>query len=312
MELSLGRGQWKHPLVSPITRNQALGAAVAAYLLWGFLPPFLAALKPAGPLEILGHRIVWSFVLVLLVLLALRGGWGWLRTSVFTRRALPTLIAAAVLVGTNWLVYIWAVNNNHVVEASLGYFINPLVNVVFGVLIFGERLNLGAKIGGGIVLLGVIVISIGSWQGLWVSLSLAFTFGLYGVVKKRSTLTALQGLLVESAFLTPLALPYLLWLGPNGQFGTSTAMSTMLILAGAVTALPLWFFAVAAPRLQFGVLGVLQYLAPTIQFLLGITVFGEQVSLSYWIGLIGVWAGSAIYLAMTIRNQEVPAVEEPT
>ena len=312
MELSLGRGRWKHPLVSQITRNQAIGAAVTAYLLWGFLPPFLAALKPAGPLEILGHRIVWSFVLVLLVLLALRGGWGWLRTSVFTRQALPTLIAAAVLVGTNWLVYIWAVNNNHVVEASLGYFINPLVNVVFGVLIFGERLNLGAKVGGGIVLLGVVVISIGSWQGLWVSLSLACTFGLYGVVKKRSTLTALQGLLVESAFLTPLALPYLLWLGPNGQFGTSAAMSSMLILAGAVTALPLWFFAVAAPRLQFGVLGVLQYLAPTIQFLLGITVFGEQVSLSYWIGLIGVWTGSAIYLAMTIRNQEVPAVEEPT
>ncbi|HVK44424.1 MAG TPA: EamA family transporter RarD [Micropruina sp.] len=297
--------------MSPISRNQALGAAIAAYLLWGFLPPFLAALKPAGPLEILGHRIVWSFVLVLAVLLGLRQGWSWLRTSVFTRAALPSLLAAAGLIGVNWLVYIWAVNNHHVVEASLGYFINPLVNVLFGVLIFGERLGVGARVGGAVVLLGVVVISAGNWQGLWVSLTLACSFGLYGVVKKRSKLTGLQGLLIESAFLTPLALPYLLWLGPNGQFGTSWQMSLMLMAAGAVTALPLWFFAVAAPRLPFGVLGVLQYVAPTIQFVLGITIFGEQVTLSYWIGLVGVWVGSAIYLTMTIRDHEAPAVEEP-
>ena len=297
--------------MSPISRNQALGAAIAAYLLWGFLPPFLAALKPAGPLEILGHRIVWSFVLVLAVLLGLRQGWSWLRTSVFTRAALPSLLAAAGLIGVNWLVYIWAVSNHHVVEASLGYFINPLVNVLFGVLIFGERLGVGARVGGAVVLLGVVVISAGNWQGLWVSLTLACSFGLYGVVKKRSKLTGLQGLLIESAFLTPLALPYLLWLGPNGQFGTSWQMSLMLMAAGAVTALPLWFFAVAAPRLPFGVLGVLQYVAPTIQFVLGITIFGEQVTLSYWIGLVGVWVGSAIYLTMTIRDHEAPAVEEP-
>jgi chloramphenicol-sensitive protein RarD len=182
---------------------------------------------------------------------------------------------------------------------------------LFGVLIFGERLGVGARVGGAVVLLGVVVISAGNWQGLWVSLTLACSFGLYGVVKKRSKLTGLQGLLVESAFLTPLALPYLLWLGPNGQFGTSWQMSLMLMAAGAVTALPLWFFAVAAPRLPFGVLGVLQYVAPTIQFVLGITIFGEQVTLSYWIGLVGVWVGSAIYLTMTIRDHEAPAVEEP-
>ena len=298
-------------MVAPISRNQALGAAIAAYLLWGFLPPFLAALKPAVPTEILAHRIVWSFVLVLLVLACMRSRWDWLRSQVFTRAALPSLVAAACLIGPNWLVYIWAVNNQHVVEASLGYFINPLVNVLFGVLLFRERLSRGARVGGAIVLLGVVIISAGNWQGLWVSLTLAFSFGLYGVVKKRSTLTALQGLLIESAFLTPLALPYLLRLGPQGQFGTTATMTTMLILAGAVTAIPLWFFAVAAPRLQFGVLGVLQYLAPSIQFLLGITLFGEQVNLTYWIGLIGVWVGSAIYLAMTIRGNEAPAVDEP-
>ena len=312
MKLSLGRVRWNDRQVPPISRNQALGAAVAAYVLWGFLPPFLAALKPAGPLEILGNRVVWSFVLVLTVLLCLRSGWGWLRTSVFTRAALPTLIAAAALIGVNWLVYIWAVNNNHVVEASLGYFINPLVNVLFGVLLFKERLGVGGRVGGAIVVLGVAIISVGNWSGLWVSLTLACSFGLYGVVKKRSKLTALQGLLVESGFLTPLALTYLIWLGPNGQFGTSVQMSLMLMAAGAVTALPLWFFAIAAPRLQFGVLGVLQYVAPTIQFLLGITIFGEHVTASYWIGLIGVWIGSAIYLTMTIRDHEVPAVEEPT
>lgn len=297
--------------MSPITRRQALTAAVAAYVLWGFLPPFLAALQPAGMLEILAHRIVWSFVIVLAILLALRGGWGWLRTSVFTRKAMPSLVIAATMIGLNWLIYIWAVNNHHVVEASLGYFINPLVNVLFGVLLFGERLGLGARIGGAIVLAGVVVISAGSWQGLWVSLSLACSFGLYGVVKKKASLTALQGLLVESGLLAPLALPYLLWLGPAGQFGQAAGLTSLLVLAGAVTALPLWLFAVAAPRLPFGVLGVLQYLAPTIQFLLGITVFGEHVSVPYWIGLIGVWVGSAIYLTLTIRDRGPTDASEP-
>ncbi|MFT4297110.1 MAG: EamA family transporter RarD [Micropruina sp.] len=298
--------------MSPITRGQALGAAASAYVLWGFLPPFLASLKPAGPLEILSHRIVWSFALVLLILLGLRSGWGWLRSSVFTRRAFPVLLAAAALIGTNWLVYIWAVANDHVVEASLGYFINPLVNVLFGVLMFGERPSRGARVGGAIVLLGVVVISAGSWQGLWVSLTLACSFGLYGVVKKRSQLTALQGLLVESGLLLPLAVPYLLWLGGDGQFGRAWAGSAMLVLAGGITALPLWFFAVAAPRLQFGVLGVLQYVSPTIQFLLGITVFGEHVTPVYWMGLVGVWVGSVIYLTMTIRAHQPPEALEPT
>ncbi len=298
--------------MSEISSKQALAAATAAYVTWGFLPPFLAALQPANPLEILAHRIVWSFVLVLLVLVLLRGGWTWLRTSVFTRRALPSLLAASALIGTNWLIYIWAVNNHHVVEASLGYFINPLVIVLLGVLLFGERLSRGAQIGGAIVLVGVLIISAGSWQGLGISLALAVSFGLYGVVKKRSRLTALQGLLVESAFLTPLALPYLLWLGPAGQFGHDPRVTVLLVLAGAVTALPLWFFAVAAPRVPFGVLGVLQYVSPTIQFLLGITFFGEQVSLSYWIGLVAVWIGSAIYLVMTIRAYQPPEASEPT
>ncbi len=311
VEASLG-AQGSGPLVSEISSKQALAAASAAYITWGFLPPFLAALQPASPLEILAHRIVWSFVLVLLALLLLRGGWSWLRSSVFTRRALPSLLAASALIGTNWLIYIWAVNNQHVVEASLGYFINPLVIVLLGVLLFGERLSRGAQIGGAIVLVGVLIIAAGSWQGLGISLALAVSFGLYGVVKKRSQLTALQGLLVESAFLTPLALPYLLWLGPAGQFGHNTGLTVLLVMAGAVTALPLWFFAVAAPRLQFGVLGVLQYVSPTIQFVLGITFFGEHVSLSYWIGLVGVWIGSVIYLVMTIRSHQQPEALEPT
>lgn len=294
-----------------ISRKQALGAASAAYVTWGFLPPFLASLRPAGPLEILAHRIAWSFLLVLVLLFALRGGWAWLRTSVFTRAALPSLVLAAGLIGANWLIYIWAVNNGHVVEASLGYFINPLVIVLAGVVLFGERMGLGARIGGGITLAGVIVISAASWQGLWVSLSLAVSFALYGVVKKRSSLTALQGLLVESAFLLPLALPYLLWLGPSGQFGHAPGLTVLLVLAGAVTAVPLWCFAVAAPRLPFGVLGILQYVSPTIQFLLGITLFGEHVTPTYWVGLVAVWIGSVIYLTLTIRAHQPPPATEP-
>lgn len=284
--------------MAPISRNQALGAAVAAYLLWGFLPPFLAALKPAGPLEILAHRIVWSFVLVLIVLLAMRTRWDWLRTKVFTRRALPTLLAAAALIGTNWLVYIWAVNNHHVVEASLGYFINPLLNIVLGVLIFGERMSRAGLAGTLLATAGVAVIAWENWAGLWVSLTLALTFGLYGAVKKKASAPPLGGLFLESAILLPFALAYWGWLVVTGasQFGADARTSGLLILAGVLTALPLWLFAIAAPRLPFGVVGILQYLGPTIQFALGLTVFGQHVSASYWAGLVLVWVGSVVYL----------------
>ena len=286
-----------------ISRNRALLMGFTAYLMWGVFPPFFAMLKPATPLEILGHRIVWSFLLVLLMLVALRSRWTWLRAGVFTRKAFPRLLLAAGLIAVNWLTYIWAVNNGHVVEASVGYFINPLVSLLLGVLVFGERLGTGGRIGGLLAFLGVLVISWGHWGTLWISLMLAFSFAFYGVAKKRAHLTGLQGLLVESGLLFLPALGYLGWLAATGQgtFGVGVTHSLLLSVAGIVTVLPLWLFAIAAPRVPLGVMGILQYVAPTMQFLFGILLFAERVELSYWIGLVGIWIGSAVYLAFNLR-----------
>ena len=278
-------------------------SGVSAYLIWGFFPLMFAVLVPASPLEILAHRIVWSLVAVAVVLLILRRPWTWVKTVLRGKR-LGRLVAASLLIGINWLVFIWAVNSGHVVEGSLGYFINPLVNIVLGVVLFGEKMGRSGRAGALLALVGVGVIAWENWQGLWISLVLAFTFGMYGAVKKRAPLPALEGLLVESALLTPLALPYLLWLASQGvgHFGVDARLSGLLILAGAFTALPLWFFALAAVRLPYGVLGILQYLGPTLQFLLGITVFGQLVNASYWVGLVVVWIGSAVYLTGALRR----------
>lgn len=285
------------------SRNRALVMGLSAYLMWGVFPPFFALLKPATPLEILAHRIVWSFAFVLLMLLALRSRWTWIRAGVLTRKAFPRLLLAAGLIAVNWLTYIWAVNNGHVVEASVGYFINPLVSLMLGVLVFGERLGTGGRIGGLIAFLGVLVISWGHWGTLWISLLLAFSFAFYGVAKKRSHLTGLQGLFVESGFLFAPAAGYLGWLAATGQgtFGANLAHSALLSVAGVVTVLPLWLFAIAAPRVPLGVMGILQYVAPTMQFLFGLLLFGERVEPSYWVGLVGIWIGSAIYLAFNLR-----------
>lgn len=286
------------------TSRQGLIAGVVAYVMWGLFPLFWPLLEPAGALEILAHLIVWSFAFVLVAMLALRTPWDWVK-PMLTARQFPRMVVTSTFIAINWLTYIWSVNAGFIVEASLGYFINPLVNVVFGVIVFGERLTGGARIGGLLALAGVVVIAFGNWQTLWISGVLAVSFGMYGVFKKKNYLPAMPGLLAESAVLAPLAAGYLLWLGAvgTGTMGTSVPSSTLLVLAGPVTAIPLWLFALAAPRLPLGVVGMLQYLAPTIQFLLGITIFGQQVSASYWLGLVLVWVGSAVYLERTIRSR---------
>lgn len=278
-------------------RSRGLATGIAAYVIWGFFPLLFPLLKPAGALEILAHRVLWSFVIVAALLALLRHPWGWLREAL-GRTQLPSMVAAALLIGVNWLVFIWAVNSNHVVEASLGYFINPLLNIVLGVLLFNERMPRAGLIGTVLAACGVAVIAWENWAGLWVSLVLALTFGLYGAVKKRATVPPLGGLFLESGILLPFALGYWVWLTVAGtsHFGADPGLSSLLVLAGVLTAVPLWLFAIAAPRLPLGVVGILQYLGPTIQFGLGLTVFGQHVGASYWVGLILVWFGSFVYL----------------
>lgn len=291
-------------------RGRGLAAVTSAYAIWGFFPLLFPLLKPAGPFEILAHRVIWAMVAIAVTLVLLRHGWGWVRR--LTRPVLVRYAAAAVFVGLNWLTFIWAVNNDHVVEASLGYFINPLVSIALGVALFGETMTRGGRLGTALAFVGVAVIAWQNWAGLWVSLALAGSFALYGAVKKRGTLPALEGLLLESTLLSPLALAYwafLAWTGAS-HFGADAQASGLLVLAGVLTAIPLWLFAVAVPRLPYGVVGVMQYVGPTIQFTLGITVFGQQVSASYWAGLVLVWLGSACYLSSVMRRRN-PAPAPP-
>ncbi|GAA1376950.1 EamA family transporter RarD [Luteococcus sanguinis] len=289
----------------PRTSQQtSLLAGIGCYLIWGFFPLFFPLLKPAGALEILSHRVLWSAVFVIIVLLVLRRDWGWLRAA---RSQFWTLALAAVLIGGNWLTYIWAVNTSHVVEASLGYFINPLVSILFGMLIFGERMSRAGAIGCLLALAGVCVIAAENWRTLGISLALAFSFGAYGAVKKKARLGALEGLLAESAILAPLALAWVASLAVKGQsvFGASLRSTLLLMLAGILTAVPLWLFATAAPGIPLGTLGVLQYMTPTMQFLMGLFIFGQHVGASYWFGLVLVWLGSIVYLAWAVRTARV-------
>ena len=289
------------------TRQSALAAGLATYLIWGAFPLFFPLLKPAGALEILSGRVVFSLVFVVAVLLVQRQSWGWL-PEVVRGGTWKVMLGAAVLIALNWLTYIWAVNSGHVVEASLGYFINPLVSVALGMLLFGERMGRPGQIGCLLALLGVCVAASEAWRTVWISLVLALSFGLYGALKKRARVTALQGLTMESGILAPLALGWMAWLGVSGR-GTwlhSARVAVLLVVAGVLTAVPLWLFAVAAPGIPLGTLGILQYVTPTIQFLLGLLVFHQHVGQSFWMGLVLVWCGSITYLYGALRAVATP------
>lgn len=279
--------------------RKATAQGLLAYFLWGFTALYWPLIRQAGAPELLANRVLWSAVLVVAVLLVLRRPWTWVRTL---RYIWPRLLAASVLIAINWLTYIWAVNAGHVAEASLGYFLNPLLNVVLGMIVFGERPTRQSLLGVGFAAIGVAVIALVMVKTVWVALLLATSFGLYGVVKKRATIGALEGLAVESGVLTPIALGYLLWLGPAQHLGTGVGPTLLLVGAGAVTAIPLWLFAIAASRIPLGTLGMMQFITPTMQLLIGIFVLHQKVPPLYFAGLALVWIGLGVYLTGSLRN----------
>ncbi|MFB7540619.1 EamA family transporter RarD [Streptomyces zaomyceticus] len=269
---------------------------IGAYGMWGLVPLFWPLLKPAGAIEILAHRMVWSLAFVGLALLALRR-WGWIRELVRSPRKLGLITVAAAVITVNWGLYIWSVNTGHVVEASLGYFINPLVTIALGVLVLQERLRPAQWAAVGIGFAAVLVLAIGYGQPPWISLTLAFSFALYGLVKKKVNIGGLESLAAETAVQFLPALGYLVWLGTQDSlaFGSHGAGHTALLAAtGIVTAVPLVCFGAAAIRVPLSTLGLLQYLAPTFQFLLGILYFHEAMPPERWAGFALVW------LALTI------------
>jgi chloramphenicol-sensitive protein RarD len=276
---------------------------LAAYGLWGAVPVFWPLIKRAGALEILAHRIIWSLVIcVVLLLTAVPRGW-WSRIG--NRRQLPMLVLAAVIVSVNWGTYIWAVNHGHVVEASLGYYINPILSILIGVIFLHERLDALQWVCVGLAAAAVAVLTVEYGRPPWIALTLATSFALYGVIKKQVNAGAVDTLTVESAALTPVALGYLLYLQLTGSltFGhLGWAHTLLLMAAGVVTVVPLLFFAAAATRLPLSTLGLLQYVAPTLQFLLGLLYFGEQMSVGRWIGFGLVWIALVILTAHGIRT----------
>ena len=275
--------------------GRGVGYGLAAYGLWGVVPLFWPLVAQAGSIEILAHRVVWSFVIsVVLVAVTVRRGF-WTRMA--RRRTLVLLGFAAAIVSVNWGTYIWSVNHGHVVETALGYYINPILSILLGVIVLRERLSPLQWISVGLAVAAVAVLTIDYGTLPWIALVLAVSFATYGFIKNRLGAGAVDSLAVESALLTPLALVYLGWLQLTGRgtFGhVGWGMNLLLVATGLVTLVPLLFFAASASRLPLSTLGLLQYLAPTLQFLLGISYFGESMSPGRWVGFGLVWLALVI------------------
>ncbi|WP_234527742.1 MULTISPECIES: EamA family transporter RarD [unclassified Streptomyces] len=278
--------------------------------MWGLVPLFWPLLKPAGAVEILAHRMVWSLGIVGVALLVMRR-WAWAGELLRSPRRLGLVTIAAAVITVNWGVYIWAVNSGHVVEASLGYFINPLVTIAMGVLLLKERLRTAQWAAVGIGALAVVVLTVGYGRPPWVSLCLAFSFATYGLVKKKVNLGGIESLAAETAVQFLPALAYLLWLGAHG--GSTFAShglghAALLAAAGLVTALPLVCFGAAAIRVPLSTLGLLQYLTPVFQFLLGILYFHEEMPPERWAGFVLVWAALVLLTWDALRTARRSAV----
>lgn len=284
-------------------RGFLVGAA--AYTMWGSFPLYWPLLEPGTPAEILAHRIVWSMVTVL-GLLVIRRRVGSLRRATADRRSMFALVVAAVVIGINWFMFIYGVTSGQVVETSLGYFINPLVTVLIGVVILGERLRRLQWIALALALVAVLWLAVDYGRPPWLALVLAFSFGTYGLAKKKANAGAIEGLAVESAVLAPIALIYLGFLHQIGQgnFGAHGAGHTVLLMTtGVVTAVPLLCFGAAATRISLTTIGMLQYITPSLQFMVGVLYYGEPMPTARWIGFVLVWVALAVLTAESIANR---------
>jgi chloramphenicol-sensitive protein RarD len=284
----------------PDRRNGVL-AALGAYTSWGLFPLYFKALR-AQPLEVLVHRIVWS-ALFLLAINGVQGRWDWLRAALKSPRLMLGSLLSATLLGANWFVWIWAVSNGRVIDGSLGYFITPLVQVVFGVLLLQEVLRPLQWLALGSAGLGVLWLTLQFGQPPWVALALAGSFGSYSVLRKTARLGALEGLTLETWLLFPLAAGYLIWLGRTGQSGFvegGLGQRLTLLAAGPLTSIPLLLFAAGARRIPLSLVGVLQYISPTLQLLLGIVMWHEPFQPEKLIGYALIWLALLLYSAESL------------
>lgn len=298
--------------VDPTTRI-GVAYAIAAYGLWGVFPVYFKLVKTVNPVEVLAHRVIWALAF-LAILVTVRRNWRAARAVFQDRLSVVTLSVTTVLIACNWLVFIWAVAQNYVLQASLGYFINPLVNVLLGTLFLGERLRRWQRLAVGLAAVGVGYLTLAGGEFPGVALFLAATFGTYGLLRKIVRVEALIGLMIETLLLTPLAIIYLAYLMTRGEAafgGPSLAMSLLLVLAGVVTATPLWWFAEAARRLRLATLGFIQYLAPTGHLLLAVFAFGEPFKLAHGIAFACIWTALLVYSLDAARSRRPAPATEP-
>jgi chloramphenicol-sensitive protein RarD len=286
--------------------RSGLAFAIAAYALWGFLPIYFIALEPAGPIEIVGWRVLLSLAFCVLLITVTRA-WRPFMALVRDRRVLFTMGLAGVLIFVNWSTYVYATLTNQVVEAALGYFINPIVTVFLGVLVLRERLNLTQWVAVGISIVAVVVLAVGYGQLPWIALVLAFSFGFYGLIKKRvgPKVDAVSGLTLETAWLAPLAVAQLVFVAMTSGLTkgpVSPWHSALLLMAGVVTAIPLLLFAAASRRLPLIFMGFIQYFAPFIQFLVGVFILQEPMPPERWVGFGLVWVALLVLTFDLVRS----------
>lgn len=285
--------------------KQGTLAAFMAYFFWGIFPIYWKMLQGVPPIEILAHRMTWSFV-VLCVLLSLGKQWSSLKEALKQPRTWLTHIASGTLIGVNWFTFIWAVNSGYVLDSSLEYFINPLMNVVLAVVLLGERLRRGQLSAVIIATVGVLYFAFSFGVQLWISLTLAFTFAFYGFLRKTAPLRSLEGLSLEMAWLILPAVGYLMYLEKTnvGTFGhTGLSMNLLLISTGIVTTIPLLLFGYGAQHITFISLGILQYVAPSLQFLIGVLLYGEAFTTTRMIGFGIIWTALFIYTVDEILSR---------
>ena len=300
------------PTAGPSARLSRSGLAygLAAYGLWGVLPIYFKQIASVPAVDIVAHRILWS-LLVLAALLTLARAWNEVRRAIARPRTLALLALTAVLIGVNWLLYVYAINTGHILAGSLGYYLNPLANILLGRFILGERLTKRQWSAVALAAAGVAVLAAGALDTLWISLLLCFSFATYGLLRKVAPVESLAGLSIETALLAPFAFVWLMIGGAQGMMmddhPTSTAI--MLVAAGLVSTVPLLCFTAAARRLPYSTVGMLQFLAPTLQFLLAVLVYDEPLTTAHLLAFAAIWAALGLYASSILTRRRQPGPE---
>lgn len=284
---------------------------LGAYALWGVMPIYFKAISAVSAVEIVAHRILWSLPFLAL-LVAVSRGWPAIRAALAQPRTLAILLLSAVFIGVNWLLYVYAVTSGHIIAASFGYYLNPLANVLLGRFVLHERLTRLQWIAVAIAGAGIAVLAAGALGQLWISLTLCVSFSLYGLLRKIVAADALTGLAVETTLLFPFAVAWLAWsaLAGDPMFGSGASDATLLVLAGIVSTTPLLLFTAAARRLPYSTLGMLQFLAPTLQLLIAVLVYGEPFRAPQAIAFAAIWTALALYVTALVRTPRLPQAPE--